>query len=56
MKKAGIVVGIIMAFSVMMSSFIFFYHQAISKGIPVIVSEQQFENDYFEELGKIVVE
>ena len=47
-KNVISVVGIIMLFFVMMSSFVFFYQKAISKGIPVIVSEHQFQTDYFE--------
>lgn len=53
-KKASIIVGVAILFAVIMSLFVSAYNQAISKGIPVIVSEQQFQNDYFEKFSKTV--
>ena len=50
------IIGIMMIFSVVMCAFIFFYQQAISKGIPVIVSEHQFHQDYFGEFGNTLIQ
>ena len=54
-KKARIImVGIAILFVIIMGLFVSAYNQATSNGIPVIVSKQQFQSNYFEEFSNIV--
>ena len=55
-KRVGIILGIIMLFFVLMSSFVFFYNKAVEKGILVIVSEHQFQNNDSESYNKKIME